>query len=46
VQAGLRAGALGYLLKADAQEALLPGMEAVRLGRHFLSTGLSNTDRR
>jgi DNA-binding NarL/FixJ family response regulator len=46
VQACLRAGALGYLLKADAQEALLSGLEAVRLGRHFLSTSLSDTDHR
>jgi hypothetical protein len=30
------------VLKADAQEALLRGMEAVLLGGHFLSTSLSD----
>jgi DNA-binding NarL/FixJ family response regulator len=46
VGSALRAGGRGYVLKADAQEALLRGMQAVLLGGHFLSTSLSDTDRR
>jgi len=42
VRSALRAGGVGYVLKADAQEALLRGMEAVMLGGHFLSTSLSD----
>ena len=40
VRAAFRAGAAGYVLKADAGAALLAGMQAVLLGRQFLSSGL------
>jgi DNA-binding NarL/FixJ family response regulator len=40
VRAAFRAGAAGYVLKADAGAALLAGMQAVLLGRQFLSGGL------
>ena len=46
VGAALRAGGRGYVLKAEAQETLLRGMEAVLLGKYFLSTSLSNIDSR
>ena len=43
VRAALRSGGGGYVLKADAQVALLQGMEAVRLGKYFyLSPSLSD----
>jgi DNA-binding NarL/FixJ family response regulator len=41
-----RAGGRGYVLKADAGEQLLKGMEAVLLGRYFLSASLSDIDNR
>jgi DNA-binding NarL/FixJ family response regulator len=46
VEAALRAGGRGYLLKAEVQETLLLGMEAVLLGKYFLSTSLSKIDSR
>jgi DNA-binding NarL/FixJ family response regulator len=46
VEAALRAGGRGYVLKAEAQETLLHGLEAVLLGKCFLSTSLSNIDSR
>ena len=45
VRAALRSGGRGYVLKADAHEALLRGMETVRLGRYFLSPSLSDIER-
>ena len=46
VAAALRAGGRGYVLKAEAQETLLRGLEDVLLGKYFLSTSLSNVDSR
>ena len=37
----LRAGALGYVVKSDAEKDLLPGIDAVLQGRRFLSTTLA-----
>jgi len=45
VGSALRAGGRGYVLKADAQE-VLRGIEAVLLGRYFLSTSVSGIDSR
>jgi DNA-binding NarL/FixJ family response regulator len=41
VRAAFCAGGAGYVLKADAGGALLPGMEAVLLGKQFVSSSLS-----
>jgi len=41
-----RSGGRGYVLKADAGEQLLKGIEAVLLGRYFLSASLSDIDKR
>jgi DNA-binding NarL/FixJ family response regulator len=40
VQAGLSAGALGYVLKTDAQSELLPAVDAVLRGKQFVSRSL------
>ena len=40
VQEALHLGALGYLLKADAGGELLPAVDAVLQGRHYLSRRL------
>jgi DNA-binding NarL/FixJ family response regulator len=40
VRAALSTGALGYVLKIDAQSALLPAVEAVLRGKQFVSSGL------
>jgi len=40
VQAALRLGAQGYLLKADAADELLPAVDAVLLGGQYLSRRL------
>ncbi|MGC2529577.1 MAG: response regulator transcription factor [Candidatus Acidiferrum sp.] len=42
VRAAFLAGGLGYILKSDAGGALLTGMEAVLLGRQFVSPSLTN----
>ena len=39
-----RSGGRGYVLKADAGEQLLKGIEAVLLGRYFLSASLADID--
>lgn len=38
---GLRAGAMGYVVKSDAARQLLPAVEAVLEGKQFLSSSLS-----
>ena len=43
VSHALNNGAGGYLLKSDANQELVPAMEAVVLGRTFLSSGLKLT---
>jgi CheY-like chemotaxis protein len=40
VQAALNTGALGYVHKADAQSELLPAVDAVLLGKQFVSSSL------
>lgn len=40
VEAALSAGGHGYVLKMDAATSLWPGIEAVFLGKQFLSHGL------
>jgi DNA-binding NarL/FixJ family response regulator len=40
IRAAFSAGGAGYILKVDAGDALLPGMEAVLLGRQFVSSSL------
>jgi DNA-binding NarL/FixJ family response regulator len=44
VRAAFCAGGAGYVLKADAGGALLPGMEAVLLGKQFLSSSLTGIE--
>ena len=41
VQEVFNLGALGHVLKAHAGSDLLRAVEAVRQGRHFVSSGLS-----
>ena len=41
VREAFNSGALGYVLKAHAGSELLPAVEAVRLGRQFISLGFS-----
>ncbi len=41
VQEAFNSGALGYVVKAHAGSELLAAVEAVRQGRHFVSSGLS-----
>ncbi len=41
VRAAFSAGGSGYILKAEAGEALPAGIEAVRMGKRFLSNGLT-----
>jgi DNA-binding NarL/FixJ family response regulator len=41
-----RSGGRGYVLKADAGDQLLKGIEDVLLGRYFLSASLSDIDSR
>ena len=43
VRRALSEGAGGYLLKANANQELVPAMEAVVLGRTFVSSGLKVT---
>jgi DNA-binding NarL/FixJ family response regulator len=38
------AGGDGYVLKWDAARELIAGVEAVLLGRRFISSGLADTD--
>ena len=42
VQAGLRAGALGYVHKTDAQSQLLSAVDAVLRGKQFVSSSLKS----
>lgn len=42
VRAAFLAGGMGYVLKSDAAGALLMGMEAVLLGRQFVSPSLAH----
>ena len=42
VQAGLSKGALGYVRKTDVKQDLLPAMDAVLLGKQFISSSLRN----
>jgi DNA-binding NarL/FixJ family response regulator len=44
VRAAFLSGGLGYVLKSDAGEALLIGMEAVLLGKQFVSPSLMRMD--
>jgi DNA-binding NarL/FixJ family response regulator len=44
VRAAFCAGGAGYVLKADAEGALLPGMEVVLLGKQFVSSSLSGIE--
>jgi DNA-binding NarL/FixJ family response regulator len=44
VRAAFHAGGGGYVLKTDATIALLPGMEAVLLGKRFVSPSLTEMD--
>jgi DNA-binding NarL/FixJ family response regulator len=41
IEEALSFGAMGYVIKAHAGSELLVAMEAVREGRHFVSSGLS-----
>jgi DNA-binding NarL/FixJ family response regulator len=41
VQAALGTGALGYVYKMKAQKELLPAVDAVLLGKQFVSSGLT-----
>ena len=40
VKAAFSAGALGYIHKSNAAQSLLPGMEAVLLGKRFVACNL------
>lgn len=44
VRAAFLAGGQGYVLKSDAEEALLPGIEAVLLGKQFVSSSVIGID--
>jgi DNA-binding NarL/FixJ family response regulator len=44
VRAAFCAGGAGYILKSDAGGALLPGMEAVLLGKQYVSSTLSGIE--
>jgi len=44
VRAAFCAGGAGYVLKVDAGGALLAGMEAVLLGKQFVSSSLSGIE--
>lgn len=44
VRAAICAGGRGYVLKSDAETALLHGMEAVLLGKLFVSSSLKGID--
>jgi DNA-binding NarL/FixJ family response regulator len=44
VRAAFCAGGAGYVLKADAGGALVPGMEAVLLGKQFVSGSLAGIE--
>ncbi len=41
VQAALDTGALGYVYKMNARKELLPAVDAVLLGKQFVSSGLT-----
>src|SRR6266436_384489 len=41
IRAAFSAGGAGYVLKVDVAAALLPGIEAVLLGRQFVSSSLT-----
>jgi len=40
VETAMRAGILGYVLKLDASEELIPAVYAALRGEHYLSTGV------
>jgi DNA-binding NarL/FixJ family response regulator len=44
VRLAFMAGGDGYVLKWDAARELIAGVEAVLLGRRFISSGLADTD--
>jgi two-component system nitrate/nitrite response regulator NarL len=44
VRAALRVGARGYVVKDDAVKDLVAAVEAVVLGKHFFSKGLTGYD--
>jgi DNA-binding NarL/FixJ family response regulator len=44
IRAAFSAGGAGYVLKVDAAAALLAGMEAVLLGRQFVSSSLKEIE--
>jgi DNA-binding NarL/FixJ family response regulator len=44
IRAAFSAGGAGYVLKVDAAAALLAGMEAVLLGRQFVSSSLTGIE--
>jgi DNA-binding NarL/FixJ family response regulator len=44
VRATFDAGGCGYVLKSDAASGLLEGIEAVLLGKHFVSRSLAQLD--
>jgi DNA-binding NarL/FixJ family response regulator len=44
IRAAFSAGGTGYVLKADAGDALLVGMEAVLLGRQFVSSSFKEIE--
>jgi DNA-binding NarL/FixJ family response regulator len=41
VEAALGTGALGYVYKMNAHKELLPAVDAVLLGKQFVSSGLT-----
>jgi DNA-binding NarL/FixJ family response regulator len=44
VRAAFLAGGRGYVLKSDAEGALLPGVETVLLGKQFVSPSIAKID--
>jgi DNA-binding NarL/FixJ family response regulator len=44
VSAAFNAGALGYIHKSTAAQSLLPGMEAVLLGKRFIACNLKGLE--
>lgn len=44
VEEGLRSGALGYVVKLDIESELMPAVEAVLEGRHYVSSSFAGHD--
>jgi len=44
VRAAFRAGGMGYVLKSEAAQSLLPGIEAALQGKRFISCRRMNLD--